>query len=113
MKLSELVEGWPEKTEHSESCDTKHYQEYDSPYLRYKGEKLCNCGSNDWNQAREACDKEVMVDEGEIVKIIKKHKEEQREDGDFKKCCGRIYVDPYTLAKSIAQNIKGIIKVVK
>lgn len=96
MKLSELVEGWPEEMIEGLSNNA-----------------LAEHGIRMHNEARTACDKEVMVDEGEIVKIIKKHKEEQREDGDFKKCCGRIYVDPYTLAKSIAQNIKGIIKEVK
>lgn len=48
---------WPEKTIHSECCDSRHYQEYASPYLRHKGEKLCNCGSNDWNEAIDACRK--------------------------------------------------------
>ncbi len=91
MKLSELVEGWPEKKE-VEFMDL-------IPDIRFK---------DGHNACREACDKEVMVDESMIRIII-------YSNTYVEKCILKIGSadDVEKLAHAIAQNIKGIIKEVK
>ncbi len=99
MKLSELVEGWPEKKE-VEFMDL-------IPDIRFK---------DGHNACREACDKEVMVDEDEIFKQVFVGKNKAYE-GD----CPQLEINhsvcweclAIEISKAIAQNIKGILKEVK
>lgn len=110
MKLSELVERFPEKKVCNgcgKTMSTSEIKEGNFISCCPDGK----CSEHKHNEIINACDKEVMVDEQAIVKIIEKHKQEQIEDGCANVCCGCIYVDKDILAGAIAQNIKGILKV--